>query len=442
MRIKTCTQKNKMGKNVTANFATSWVPSKFKQKDLEKAQANSLISTDDQVNFPSTDRIPKPPSGFWVMFFDFLLRGLSLPAHEFLRGLLFIYGVQLHQLTPKSILHIACFITLCESLLGIEPHFLLWKCLFRLRPSVSLAKKPELGGAVIYVRTESQYLEFSMAASVRGCKKKWFYIKDQKASPSDLFGIAPFDAAKNLEKLASWDSPPTEAEMEDVKPLLARIQVLKSVDGGALTGTQLMAFFLQRRVQPLQHRPSKLWSFSGLGDSLQVSDDLFEKKDLDKRVRALTILTKEDKIPDLTASYYDAQHPLPTVSFTVFYSPYFSLIIICLVTLGLFSFQDHRLLVSRPLLLEGGAIPNVPIYAAFEAPEAEDNQDGDEGEDSLERTSSTTSPPPALSEDIGIDKKRKCVKEFTSSSASTHKTVVGETPTPEDDVELFDLMDS
>jgi hypothetical protein len=106
-----------------------------------------------------------------------------------------------------------------------------------------------------------------MAASVQGWKKKWFYIKDQKSSPSDLFVIAPFDAAKNLEKLVSWDSPPTEAEMEDVKPLLACIRTLKSDDGGALTGTELMAFFLQRRVQPLQHRPSKPWSFSGLGNS-------------------------------------------------------------------------------------------------------------------------------------------------------------------------------
>jgi hypothetical protein len=190
--------------------------------------------------------------------------------------------VQLHQLTPNSILYIACFITLCESFLGIKPHFLLWKYIFRLRPSVSLSKKPELGGAVISVRAESQYLEFSMAASVQGWKKKWFYIKDQKASPSNLFGIAPFDAAKNLEKLASWDSPPTEAEKEDVKPLLARIQALKSDDGGALSGTQLMALFLQHRVQPLQHRLSKLWSFSGLGDSSRISDALLEKKDLDK----------------------------------------------------------------------------------------------------------------------------------------------------------------
>jgi hypothetical protein len=76
-----------------------------------------------------------------------------------------------------------------------------------------------------------------------------------------------------------------------------------------------------------------------------------------------------------------------------------------------------------------------------EAPEAEDNQDGDEGEDSLEDTSSTTSPPPALSEDRGVDKKRKRVAEVLSSSTSAHTTVIGETSAPEGDVELFDLLD-
>jgi hypothetical protein len=235
MRVKTLVQKNKMGKSMTTNASTSWVPSEFKQTDLTKAQADGLITDGDQVIFPSTERIPKPPSGFRVMFLAFLLRGLSFPAHEFLRGLLFVYGVQLHQLTPTSILHIACFGTLCESFLGIEPHFLLWKFLFRLRPSVALSKKPELGGAVISVRAESQYLEFSMAASVQGWRKKWFYIKDQKISSSDQYRIAPFDASKDLKKLASWDSPPTEAEMEDIKPLLARVQALKSGSGGALS---------------------------------------------------------------------------------------------------------------------------------------------------------------------------------------------------------------
>jgi hypothetical protein len=126
------------------------------------------------------------------MFLAFLLRGFSLPAHEFLRGLLFVYSVQLHQLTPNSILQIACFVTLCESFLGIEPHFLLWRSIFWFRPNVALAKKPELGGAVVSVRPEAQYLEFSFATSVQGWRTKWFYIKDRKASPEDEYGLPPF----------------------------------------------------------------------------------------------------------------------------------------------------------------------------------------------------------------------------------------------------------
>jgi hypothetical protein len=91
MRVKHQAQKHKMTKG--KNVATSWVSSAFTQKELEKAQADGLISTNDEVIFPSAERIPKPRDSFWVMFFAYLLRGLSLPAHEFLHGLLFIYGV-------------------------------------------------------------------------------------------------------------------------------------------------------------------------------------------------------------------------------------------------------------------------------------------------------------------------------------------------------------
>jgi hypothetical protein len=231
--------------------------------------------------------------------------------------------------------------------------------------------------------------------------------------------------------------------MEDVKPVLARIQALKSDDGGALSGTQLMALFLQRRVQPLQHRLSKLWSFSGLGDSSRISDALLEKKDLDKRVRALTILMKEDEILDLTANYFDSEHHLLVVRAMSSFAPLlFTLLLLFLMTCDLFSFQDYQFLFSRPPLLEGGDIQNVPVSAASEAPEVEDNQDGDEGEDSLEDTSLTTSPPPALSEDRGVDKKRKRVAEVLSSSTTAHTTVIGETSVPEREVELFDLLDS
>jgi hypothetical protein len=121
---------------------------------------------------------------------------------------------------------------------------------------------------------------------------------------------------------------------------------------------------------------------------------------------------------------------------------FFYLITVFLITFDLIFFQDHQFLVSRPSLLEGGPIQNIPVDAASEAPEAEDSQDEDEAKDSLERTSSTTSPPPALSKDLGLDKKRKCVEELASSSASAHKNVAGEASALEDEEELFDALDS
>jgi hypothetical protein len=53
-----------------------------------------------------------------------------------------------------------------------------------------------------------------------------------------------------------------------------------------------------------------------------------------------------------------------------------------------------------------------------------------------------TSPPPALSEDTGIDKKRKRVDEFASSSTSAQRTAADEAPVLEEDVKFFDLMAS
>jgi hypothetical protein len=123
MPIKKVAHRQNMTKKGSSSVATRWVPLSFEESNLKKAKKEGLLPESVPIVFPGTERIPKPPNGYQVMFLAFLLCGLSLPAHEFLRGLLFVYGVQLHQLTPNSILHIACFITLCESFLGIDPHW-------------------------------------------------------------------------------------------------------------------------------------------------------------------------------------------------------------------------------------------------------------------------------------------------------------------------------
>jgi hypothetical protein len=152
-----------MAKKGTKKQSPNWVPSSFDEADLKKAKKEGFLPASVAVVFPRDEVVPTPSAGYRVMFLAFLLRGLSLPAHEFLRGLLFVYGMQLYQLTPNYLLHIACFITLCEAFLGIDPHWVLWKFLFCLRPTGSLTEIPELGGAIVSVRSESHYLEFKMA---------------------------------------------------------------------------------------------------------------------------------------------------------------------------------------------------------------------------------------------------------------------------------------
>jgi hypothetical protein len=103
-----------MAKKGTENLALNWVPSSFDAVDLKKSKKEGFLLAAALIIFPGDESVLEPPEGYRVMFLAFFLCGLSLPAHEFLCGLLFVYGMQLHQLMPNSILHIAYFVTLCE----------------------------------------------------------------------------------------------------------------------------------------------------------------------------------------------------------------------------------------------------------------------------------------------------------------------------------------
>ena len=58
-----------------------------------------------------------------IMFRDFVERGLTLPVSEFLYRLLQFWRIQLHHLTPQSILRLSIFTHFCEAFLGLLPHF-------------------------------------------------------------------------------------------------------------------------------------------------------------------------------------------------------------------------------------------------------------------------------------------------------------------------------
>jgi hypothetical protein len=85
-------------KTKTADADTSvvgnWVQSKVGDKELSQAEKMSLLKNAPAESLATGPEIvPRPPPGFRVIFLAFLLRGLSLPLHPFLRGLLFAYGI-------------------------------------------------------------------------------------------------------------------------------------------------------------------------------------------------------------------------------------------------------------------------------------------------------------------------------------------------------------
>jgi hypothetical protein len=96
MPIKRVAHCKQMAKKSVNKQVVDWTASTLTDVDLAKARKEGFLAASAEVIFPSTEIIPRSQPGFRVMFLAFLLRGLSLPANEFLRGLLFVYGMQLH----------------------------------------------------------------------------------------------------------------------------------------------------------------------------------------------------------------------------------------------------------------------------------------------------------------------------------------------------------
>ena len=119
------------GEGAAKKRSGGWDSSLISDRDLNNLRKDGRIPADKKkVKKPGPEVFPKPPPGWVVVFLYFFEHGLSLPAHEFLRGFLFIHGVQLFQLTPNTIFHLSFFFTLCECFLGVEPHWGLWKKLY------------------------------------------------------------------------------------------------------------------------------------------------------------------------------------------------------------------------------------------------------------------------------------------------------------------------
>ena len=91
---------------------------------IKKLRRAGYLSDDIAHGLPDEGQlIPTPRPHERVVFLTHFLRGLGFPLHPFVRGLMFYYGLDFHDLAPNFILNISAFIVVCEAFLRIKPHF-------------------------------------------------------------------------------------------------------------------------------------------------------------------------------------------------------------------------------------------------------------------------------------------------------------------------------
>ena len=94
---------------------------------IKKLRKAGYLASNITHRLPETGQlIPTPRLHERVVFLPHFLRGLGFPLHPFVRGIMFYYGLDFHDLAPNFILNISAFIFVCEVFLRIKPDFGLW----------------------------------------------------------------------------------------------------------------------------------------------------------------------------------------------------------------------------------------------------------------------------------------------------------------------------
>lgn len=159
-------------KELQTDLMAAWTPSMVIAARLESLVVVGVLPPNDFIEWQaaSEEVFPTPNTGEIVFQTSFFDCGFYLSAHRFLRGLLYFYGLELHNLNPNGMLHVACFITLCECFLGIELHIAPWKSLFVVKPQPNKAKPMIIGAIGFQLRASlvQTYLELLLQSSNKG----------------------------------------------------------------------------------------------------------------------------------------------------------------------------------------------------------------------------------------------------------------------------------
>ena len=156
-----------------------WVASSVTEVDIPKLRAARYLTPEILHRLPAQGQVvPTPKSGERVVFVSHFLHGLGFALNPFVRGLMFYYGLDFHDLAPDSILLISTFIITCEAFLRTPPHFGLWLKTFDVRLQVTEEEQAECCSVTIGKLASAVWFEGSFAKSSDLWQQGCFYINE------------------------------------------------------------------------------------------------------------------------------------------------------------------------------------------------------------------------------------------------------------------------
>jgi hypothetical protein len=220
-----------------------------------------------------------------VSFVSFHERGFGVPAIRFMRAILHVYGVELHNLSPNSISQAAIFVAVCEGYLGIDPHWDLWTHLFSAELFASPTGERRVrmavraGGCILQLRQGQapQYIPAILASSNKGWQRRWFYLRNDDGRLPSFSQRVVTAAADN------WHYGTPRDRQKNLQPLLKALEELRK---GGLTAAGVVVTIHRRRVLPLTERWLPLWEMTPGVDleGLRMSSDPLPVDNLLRRV--------------------------------------------------------------------------------------------------------------------------------------------------------------
>jgi hypothetical protein len=267
-----------------------WPFSTVTADDLEALVADGLLrplSGDPQPEWmaPPSGAAPSPSPGYVLSFVSFHERGFGVLASRFMRAILHVYNVELHNLSPNSIAQAAIFAAVCEGFLGIAPHWDLWTHLFSAKLFASttgerrVRKAVRAGGCILQLRQAQaqQYIPAILVSSNKGWQRRWFYLRNDNGR------LLLFSQRVVTATGGNWHYRAPREKQKNLQPLLKALEELRE---GGLTTAGVVAAIHRRRVFPLTERRLPLWDMTPGVDleGLQMSSVPLPTDDLHRRV--------------------------------------------------------------------------------------------------------------------------------------------------------------